>query len=76
MSIINRNVVAVNYNWSYNYSIGEEYKRYEIGKKDVVKITEYFAEDKQPYHITVNFKDGTSTKIFNINQIFYKEEEK
>jgi hypothetical protein len=51
---------------------GEDYEKYEVGVKGVVEIEENFMEAIPNY--TVHFEDDSYIKLFNPNQVEYKNE--
>jgi hypothetical protein len=71
-------VKQINFNWYAEPSYGEHFGSYQVGEyANCLNIEEHRPMgdgDKWFYDVTLN--DGTITRIFNINQVFYFPEPK
>ena len=70
-------IIKIVTNWRFNppfdgydgYVISDDY---EIGVKDVVKIIQHEPKKGlQMWNFVVVYEDGTSERVFNINQVVY-----
>lgn len=65
-------VKRINYNWFNSENNGEEYLTYEVGKNGVSEIEEYQPSNGlQKWNYVVDFEDGKSARVFNINFVEY-----
>lgn len=70
-------ILSVVFNWFTTNENGEEFSSITVGNeyqgKKCESITEYPSQGEGDKHwIDIRYSDGTGTRIFNINQVFYK----
>ncbi len=69
-----REITRLHYNWRQCGEAGDQqgnnYEIIEVGVGGVVSI-EYDLTDEGPDSCFVEYEDGSATRIYNINQVFY-----
>lgn len=66
-------IISITYNWYYTTQEGEEYDKYEIGNKNVKKITEHKPQGEgDNWYCDVEFNDGKIITVTNLNKITRK----
>ena len=62
-------------NW-YGHSEGDDYDEYEVGKKDVIEITEHKARgDGDKWFYDIVYANGIMRRIFNPDKVIYLPKE-
>jgi len=76
---IDKLITKITYNWhqygNTEVKIDEHYYEIEVGKDGVIEITEFEPDNVLLRHCcVVNYDDGRTLKLFNINTIEYNND--
>lgn len=70
-------IIRIDFNWfCTNDQDGEDWHRYEVGKKEIVKIEEHRSQGEgDKWFYDVHFSNGKMERIFNPNRVYFEKEE-